>query len=316
MTPTGSGSTPVRGAGIRAEGLTKRYGSTTAVDDLSFTAEPGVVTGFLGPNGAGKSTALRMLLGLARPTRGTITIGGRRIGELDRPARTVGALLDARAVHPQRTGYDHLLAFAQAAGLGRSRVDEVLELVGLTGAATRRAGEFSLGMGQRLGIATALLGDPEVLVLDEPLNGLDPEGIRWMRTLLRGLAHEGRTVLFSSHLMSEVELTAEHLVVIGDGRLIAESTLEEFVRTHTTPAVTVRTAALGDLGRALRRAGIAFEHATGPSLRVTGADASAVGRIAAAEGLALDELTPVRESLEDVFLRLTHGAGRYEGRAA
>jgi ABC-2 type transport system ATP-binding protein len=316
MTSRGSGSTPVRGAGIRAEGLTKRYGSATAVDDLSFTAEPGVVTGFLGPNGAGKSTALRMLLGLARPTRGTITIGGRSIGELDRPARTVGALLDARAVHPQRTGYDHLLAFAQAAGLGRSRVDEVLDLVGLTGAASRRAGEFSLGMGQRLGIATALLGDPGVLVLDEPLNGLDPEGIRWMRGLLRGLAREGRTILFSSHLMSEVELTADDLVVIGGGRLIAESTLEEFVRTHTTPAVTVRTAALDDLGHALDRAGIAFERGTGPALRVTGADSSTVGRIAAAEGLALDELTPVRESLEDVFLRLTHRATQYEGQAA
>jgi ABC-2 type transport system ATP-binding protein len=315
MGPRGSGPRPAQAAGIRARGLTKRYGSATAVDDLSFSAKPGAVTGFLGPNGAGKSTALRMLLGLVRPTRGTITIGGRRMDELDQPARTVGALLDARAVHPQRTAYDHLLAFARAAGLGRPRVDEVLEVVGLTGAATRRAGEFSLGMGQRLGIATALLGDPEVLVLDEPLNGLDPEGIRWMRGLMRRLAREGRTVLFSSHLMAEVELTADDLVVIGNGRLIAESTLEEFVRAHTTQAVTVRAPALGDLGRALDRAGIAFGRTAGPGLVVTGADASTVGRIAAGEGIALDELSPVRDSLEDVFLRLTHDATQHASRA-
>ncbi|XVQ06556.1 ABC transporter ATP-binding protein [Spirillospora sp. CA-255316] len=311
-----SRSAPALADGIRAQGLTKRYGTKTVVDDLSFTAAPGVITGFLGPNGAGKSTTLRMLLGLAKPTRGDITIGGRHITDLDDPARTVGALLDARAVHPHRTAFDHLLAIAQTAGLGRKRVEEVLDLVGLTDAAGRRAGEFSLGMNQRLGIATALLGDPRVLVLDEPLNGLDPEGIRWMRTLMRGLAGEGRTVLFSSHLMSEMELTADDLVVIGQGRLIAESTLEEFVEAHTTQAVTVRAHALDELARALNRAGITFEPAVGGGLLVTGADASTVGKIAAVEGIALDELTRVRESLEEVFLRLTHDATEYESHAA
>lgn len=301
--------------GIRARGLTKRYGAKTVVDDLSFTVEPGVITGFLGPNGAGKSTTLRMLLGLAEPTRGEITIGGRRIRDIEEPARTVGALLDARAVHPQRTAADHLLAVAQAAGLGRRRVGEVLEIVGLADAAARRAGTFSLGMHQRLGIATALLGDPRVLVFDEPLNGLDPEGIRWIRTLLRDLAGEGRTVLFSSHLMSEMELTADSLIVIGQGRLIAGSTLEEFVEAHTTRTVTVRAQELDDLARALGRAGIAFERSDG-RLLVSGADPSTVGKIAAVEGIALEELARVRESLEDVFLRLTREVTEYGSRAA
>ncbi|HYQ64304.1 ABC transporter ATP-binding protein [Actinophytocola sp.] len=305
--------TPV---GIRAQGLTKRYGDKVAVDDLSFTAEPGVITGFLGPNGAGKSTTMRMLLGLVKPTRGTITIGGRHIAELDEPARTVGALLDARALHPRRTAFDHLLAMAQTAGLGRKRVGEVLDLVGLADAATRRAGEFSLGMHQRLGIAAALLGDPAVLVFDEPLNGLDPEGIRWARTLMRELATEGRTILFSSHLMSEMELTADNLVVVGRGRLVAESTLEDFVRANTTQAVTVSSPALDDLARALTRAGITFERTAVPSLLVTGAEPGMVGKIAAAEGIPLDELTRVRESLEDIFLRLTHDVIEYESHAA
>ncbi|WP_246169504.1 ABC transporter ATP-binding protein [Actinotalea subterranea] len=319
---------PTAGVGIRARGLTKRYGSTTAVDDLTFTARPGVITGFLGPNGAGKSTAIRMLLGLARPTSGTITIGDRRMAELEDPARTIGALLDARAVHPHRTAYAHLLAFAQAAGLGRRRVEEVLELVGLDHAATRRVGEFSLGMHQRLGIGTALLGDPGVLVLDEPLNGLDPEGIRWMRTLMRDLAGEGRTILFSSHLMSEMELTADDLVVIGQGRLIAQASLRDFVRDNTSRDVLVRAASTVELARALERAGLTVAARTGAdaetgapagagaALLVTGADPSAVGHVAAAEGIALDELTAVRESLEDVFLRLTHDATDYGSHAA
>jgi ABC-2 type transport system ATP-binding protein len=305
--------TPV---GIRADGLTKRYGDKVAVDDLSFTAEPGVITGFLGPNGAGKSTTMRMLLGLVKPTRGTITIGGRHIAELTEPARTVGALLDARALHPRRTAFDHLLAMAQTAGLGRRRVGEVLDLVGLADAATRRAGEFSLGMHQRLGIAAALLGDPAVLVFDEPLNGLDPEGIRWARTLMRELATEGRTILFSSHLMSEMELTADNLVVVGRGRLVAESALEDFVRANTTQAVTVSSPALDDLARALTRAGITFERTAEPSLLVTGVEPAMVGKIAAVEGIALDELTRVRESLEDIFLRLTHDVIEYESHAA
>jgi ABC-2 type transport system ATP-binding protein len=302
--------------GIRAEGLTKMYGGKAAVNDLSFTAEPGVITGFLGPNGAGKSTTMRMLFGLTKPTAGTVTIGERDIADLDEPARTVGALLDARAVHPHRTARLHLLAFAQAAGLDRRRVDEVLEMVGLRDAADRRAGEFSVGMNQRLGIATALLGDPSVLVLDEPLNGLDPEGIRWIRTLMRDLAREGRTILFSSHLMSEMELTADRLVVVGQGRLIAEATLDEFVRANTTQAVTVRAQSPAQLAHAFTEAGVAFTPQPDSSFLVTGADSSTVGKIAAAEGIALDELGRVRESLEDVFLRLTHDVTEYEGLTA
>ncbi|MTD53255.1 ABC transporter ATP-binding protein [Amycolatopsis pithecellobii] len=313
---TESKAGPASTAGIQARGLTKRYGNKVVVDDLSFTAEPGVITGFLGPNGAGKSTTMRMLLGLAKPTRGSITIGGRRIAELDDPGHTIGALLDARAVHPQRTAFDHLLAFAQAAGLDRTRAGEVLDLVGLTAAASRRAGEFSLGMKQRLGIATALLGNPGVLVFDEPLNGLDPEGIRWARTLMRNLAAEGRTILFSSHLMSEMELTADRLVVIGQGRLVAESSLEEFVRAHTTQIVTVSSPAPEDLARALGRAGFVFDRGETGNLLVTGADTAIVGKIAATEGIPLEELTWVRESLEDVFLRLTHDVTEYGSRAA
>mgnify|MGYP000179404436 CR=1 FL=1 len=299
--------------GIRATGLTKRYGNRVVVDDLTFSASAGVVTGFLGPNGAGKSTTLRMILGLAKPTSGSVTIDGHPIAEVADAARAVGALLDAGAVHPQRSAFDHLLAFAHAAGLGRRRVQEVLELTDLTGAAHRPAGEFSLGMKQRLGIATALLGDPHVLILDEPLNGLDPEGIRWMRTLMRDLAIEGRTVLFSSHLMSEMELTADDLVVIGDGRLIAESPLDEFIRFHATQAVRVRTAHLAQLAMALSRTGLTYTRGPDSLLLSETSDASTVGRIAAAEGIALDELASMRESLEDVFLRLTHHASGHEG---
>ncbi len=308
-----SGAIP--GVGIHAQGLTKRYGAQVAVDDLSFAARPGVVTGFLGPNGAGKSTTIRMLLGLARPTQGTITIGGRHIGDLPDAARTVGALLDARAVHPHRSAFHHLLAYAQAAGLGRDRVEEVLGLVGLADAAGRQVGGFSLGMHQRLGIGTALLGDPAVLVLDEPLNGLDPEGIRWMRTLMRDLAAQGRTVLFSSHLMSEMELTADDLVVIGHGRLIAEAPLAEFVRTHTSRTVLARASSSAQLARALDRAGIPWTDTPDAALLVTDTDGAAVGAVAAAEGIALTELRAVRESLEDIFLRLTH-AGPDERSAA
>ena len=303
-------------AGIRARGLTKHYGPHVAVDDLSFTARPGVVTGFLGPNGAGKSTTMRILLGLTRPTSGDITIGGRPLAELGDPPRTVGALLDARATHPQRTAFHHLLAFAQTMGLGRARVDEVLALVGLSDVAGRRTREFSLGMNQRLGLATALLGDPGVLVLDEPLNGLDPEGIRWARTFLRGLAREGRTILFSSHLMSEMELTADDLVVVGQGRLIAEASLDEFVRANTTQAVTVRAAGSDRLAHALSRAGVRFTVEADSALTVTGTGSSTVGKIAAEEGIALDELSHLRESLEDVFLRLTRDVTAYEGQTA
>ncbi len=303
-------------AGICAHRLTKRYGNKLVVKDLSFTAEPGVITGFLGPNGAGKSTTLRMLLGLTGPTSGEISIVGHHLTQLNNPARTIGALLDARATHPHRSAFNHLLAFAQAAGLGRARVGEVLDLVGLTSAAHHRVGTFSLGMSQRLGIATALLGDPGILVLDEPLNGLDPEGIRWMRTLLRALANEGRTILFSSHLMSEMELTADRLVVIAQGRLIAECTLEEFIRLHTSSAVAVRTPSRIQLATALSRAGIACEDVSASSLLITGADTVTIGKIAAREAIVLEELTQVRGSLEDVFLRLTRDARDYEGHVA
>jgi ABC-2 type transport system ATP-binding protein len=298
---------------IEAIALSKRYGDRTVVDALTFTARPGVITGFLGPNGAGKSTTLRMLLGLARPTSGRITIGGRRMGALENPARAIGTLLDARSVHPQRTAFDHLLAYATAAGLGRSRVHEVLELVGLTAAGSRRAGEFSLGMSQRLGIATALLGDPPVLVLDEPLNGLDPEGIRWLRTLMRDLAREGRTILFSSHLMSEMELTADDLIVIGRGRLIAEASLESFVQAHTSPVVRVKTSEAARLALALGRAGFEPAESSTDVLLVPRAEPAAVGSVAATAGIALAELGHVRESLEDVFLRLTSDVSEYPG---
>ena len=308
MQPAISGRDAGRPRGICATGLTKRYGNRIVVDDLTFSASAGVVTGFLGPNGAGKSTTLRMILGLAKPTAGTVTIDGQHIADIADAAQAVGALLDAGAVHPQRSAFDHLQAFALAAGLGRRRVGEVLELTGLSRAAARPAGEFSLGMKQRLGIATALLGDPQALILDEPLNGLDPEGIRWMRTLMRDLASEGRTVLFSSHLMSEMELTADDLIVIGEGRLIAESPLEQFIRFNTTQVVRVRTAHLAELAMALGRAGLKFTHGPDSLLLPETSDASIVGRIAAAEGIALDELTSIRESLEEVFLRLTHHA--------
>ncbi len=302
---TANGHPTGTGCGIAAHELTKRYAGTAVVDRLTFTARPGAITGFLGPNGAGKSTTLRMLLGLVRPTSGSITIGGRRLGELPDPARTVGALIDARSVHPNRTAKDHLLSYATAGGIDPRRVGEVLELVGLTRAGSRRAGEFSLGMQQRLGIATALLGDPEVLVLDEPLNGLDPEGIRWLRTFMRHRAAEGRTVLFSSHLMSEMELTADDLVVIARGRLVTQSPMQQLVQADPGQPVQVRTRSRADLAEALARAGLDVTVRTDTTLRVTGAGASEVGRIAAAEGIALEELTTLRESLEDVFLRLT-----------
>jgi ABC-2 type transport system ATP-binding protein len=240
---------------IEAQGLTKRYGDTLAVDGLTFTIEPGRVTGFLGPNGAGKSTTMRLVLGLDAPSAGTVTVAGHRYAELARPLHAVGALLDARAVHPSRTAANHLLALAQTAGIARRRVDEVLGLVGLDSVAGRRAGTFSLGMSQRLGIAAALLGDPPVLMFDEPVNGLDPEGIRWIRTLMRGLAAEGRTVLVSSHLMSEMALTAQHLLVIGRGRLLADTGIDEFLDLHSAEIVLVRAGEQDRLARVLRRAG-------------------------------------------------------------
>ncbi|AXB48684.1 ABC transporter ATP-binding protein [Amycolatopsis albispora] len=299
---------------IEARGLTKRYGDRLAVDELTFTIQPGRVTGFLGPNGAGKSTTMRLVLGLDAPTSGTVTVHGRPYAELLHPLHTVGALLDARAVHPGRTAAHHLLALAQTAGIGRARVDEVLGLVGLSDVAGKRAGTFSLGMSQRLGIAGALLGDPPVLMFDEPVNGLDPEGIRWIRGLMRELAAEGRTVLVSSHLMSEMALTAQHLLVLGRGQLIADTGIDDFLRLHSEETVLVRTDETDRMARLLRRTGATFE-LRDDALLVLDRTAADLGRLAAAEGIALSELTPSRGSLEDVFMALTHDSVEYGVRA-
>jgi ABC-2 type transport system ATP-binding protein len=290
---------------IEARRLTKRYGGRTVVDDLSFCVQPGTVTGLLGPNGAGKSTTMRMLLGLAAPSSGTITIGGRPMAELDTPARHVGALLDANAVHPGRTAFDHLLAFAEVARLDRRRINEVLMLAGLGNEGTRRTGTFSLGMKQRLGIATSLLGDPQVLVLDEPLNGLDPEGILWMRTLMHSLAREGRTVLFSSHLMSEMQLTADDLIVIAQGKLITQAPLQEIMHPYRPNVVVVRAAAKEQLKCALSLAGFLFEENMHGAMVVQEAEAHETGELAARDGIALEELSDQHATLEDAFLQMT-----------
>ncbi|GAB3797237.1 ABC transporter ATP-binding protein [Micromonospora zhanjiangensis] len=296
---------------IELHGVSKRFGDTLAVDDLTFRVLPGRVTGFLGPNGAGKTTTMRMILGLNRPTAGTISVGGRRYVDLPAPLREVGALLDARAVHGSRTAYHHLLCLARSNGIGRRRVREVLALVGLERVAGKRAGTFSLGMSQRLGIAAALLGDPGVLMFDEPVNGLDPEGVRWLRDLIRGLAGEGRTVLMSSHLMSEMALTADHLVVVGRGRLIADATMDDFVRANTDEAVLVRTPEVDRLTGHLTGSGAAVHREPDGALVVSGLDATAIGRVALTHGLPLTELTPRRASLEDVFMALTRDAVEY-----
>jgi ABC-2 type transport system ATP-binding protein len=290
---------------IEARNLTKRYGGTLAVDDLSFDVRPGMVTGFLGPNGAGKTTTMRMILGLDHPNAGQVTVGGRRYRDLPAPLHEVGALLDAKAVHGGRTAYNHLLCLAQSNGIPKKRVDEVLAIVGLETVARRRAGGFSLGMGQRLGIAAALLGDPEVLMFDEPVNGLDPEGIVWVRTLMRGLAGEGRTVFVSSHLMSEMALTADHLVVIGRGRLIRDEGVNDFVASSSRQSVRVRSPQGAELTAHLHTAGATVRPLTDGLIQVTGLDAAAVGELAAANGVVLHELTPEKASLEEAFMELT-----------
>jgi ABC-2 type transport system ATP-binding protein len=296
---------------IEVQDLTKRYGKKLAVDHLTFTVAPGQVTGFLGPNGAGKSTTMRLILGLDRPTEGTATINGRHYQELADPLRTVGALLEARSVHPGRSAYNHLLFLAQSQGLPRSRVDEVLALVGLTEVAKKRAKGFSLGMGQRLGLAAALLGDPEVLLLDEPVNGLDPEGIRWIRTMLKNLASEGRTVLVSSHLMSEMALTADHLVVIGRGKLITAASTQEFIERSSERSVLVRSpeadrlAGLIEAEGGKSRPGAAAEPGQAPQIVITGLESPRVGELAASGGIVLHELTPQLASLEEAFMELT-----------
>jgi ABC-2 type transport system ATP-binding protein len=298
---------------IEARGLVKRYGAKTAVADLSFTVRPGIVTGFLGPNGSGKSTTMRMIIGLDRPNAGTVTVNGQRYRELRAPLREVGALLEARSVHTGRSGFHHLLALAQTHGIPRRRVDEVIDRVGLRDVARKRAGGFSLGMGQRLGIASALLGDPATLILDEPVNGLDPEGIRWIRELLRALAAEGRTVFVSSHLMSEMALTADHLVVIGRGRLIADASVAEFTRRASRDLVRVRTPHATTLRDALVGAGVAVTSSQAGLLEVAGLSSEQIGEAAASHGVVLHELTPQVASLEDAFMELTSGAVEYQG---
>jgi ABC-2 type transport system ATP-binding protein len=293
---------------IEAHGLTKRYGGKLAVDDLSFTVRPGVVTGFLGPNGAGKSTTMRLILGLDAPTGGSVTVNGKPYRRHPAPLREVGALLDARSVHPGRSAYHHLLAIAQTCGIGRSRVDEVIDAVGLREVARRRAGGFSLGMGQRLGIAAALLGDPHTVILDEPVNGLDTEGIRWIRSLLRDLAAEGRTVFVSSHLMNEMALTAEHLIVIGRGRLIADTGMREFIAGAARDAVRVRSTDPDALAALLRPRAAEVSPGQDGALTVSGLTTDQVGRAAAAAGITLLELTARQASLEEAFIDMTSDA--------
>jgi ABC-2 type transport system ATP-binding protein len=293
---------------IEAHGLTKRYGDKLAVDDLSFTVRPGVVTGFLGPNGAGKSTTMRMILGLDAPTGGSVTVNGKPYRRHPAPLREVGALLEARSVHPGRSAYHHLLALAQTSGIGRSRVDEVIDAVGLRQVARRRAGGFSLGMGQRLGIAAALLGDPHTVILDEPVNGLDTEGIRWIRSLLRGLAAQGKTVFVSSHLMNEMALTAQHLIVIGRGRLIADAGVEEFIAAAEGEAVRVRSTDPDALAALLRRRAAEVSRDRDGALTVSGLTTDQVGRAAAAAGITLLELTALEASLEEAFVDMTSDA--------
>jgi ABC-2 type transport system ATP-binding protein len=291
---------------IQANGLTKHYGETVAVDEASFTVRPGRVTGFLGPNGAGKSTTMRMILGLDRPTRGTATINGSAYGELPAPLRAVGALLDAKAVDAGRSAANHLLWLADSNRIERRRVDEVLDTVGLSDVAGHRVGTFSLGMNQRLGIASALLGDPGTLIFDEPINGLDPDGILWIRNLMRSLASEGRTVFLSSHLMSEMAQTAEHLIVIGRGRIIADDSVEKIVAGNASSSVKVRAPRQAELADVLVGQGARIERSPDGALTVIGLDSTAIGAAAAAHGIALVELTPEGATLEDAFLELTH----------
>jgi len=290
---------------IEARGLTKRYGDTLAVDNLSFTVKPGRITGFLGPNGAGKTTTMRLILGLDRPTSGTVTVNGKRFARLAWPMHEVGALLDAKAVHGGRSAYSHLLCLAQTNNLPRRRVDEVLDLVGLHDVAKKRSKGFSLGMGQRLGIAGALLGDPAILMFDEPVNGLDPEGILWIRNLMKALAAEGRTVFVSSHLMSEMENTADHLIVIGRGKLIAESTVAEFIAANSQQSVRVRTPQPDELVRAAAAAGGTVRDDEDGSMVVLGLTPAQVGDLAFENRIRLHELAPAQASLEEAFMELT-----------
>jgi ABC-2 type transport system ATP-binding protein len=296
---------------ITAHSLTKRYGATTAVDHLTFEVPPGLVTGFLGPNGSGKSTTMRMIMGLDIPDSGSALIGGQRFSELAWPLREVGGLLEAKAFHPARTARNHLRWLAATNDIPRRRVDEVLDQVGLSSVAGRRTGKFSLGMSQRLGMAATLLGDPGVLLFDEPVNGLDPEGIRWVRHFLRALAREGRTVFVSSHLISEMSLTADRLVVIGRGRLIAETSVADFVSRSGHSAVKLVTPDLAAFMSALRAAGAQVGDGDGDSLTVEGLTATQIGDLAARDGLRVHELAPITATLEDAFMELTQDEVEY-----
>ena len=296
---------------IEAKHLSKRYGKTLAVNDVCFTVKPGQVTGFLGPNGAGKSTTMRMILGLDAPTSGDVTVDGRPYRQLADPLRSVGALLDAGAIVGGRSAASHLTWLADSNGIARRRVGEVLDIVGLGDVAGKRVGTFSLGMNQRLGIAGALLGDPETVMFDEPINGLDPEGILWIRNLMKSLASEGRTVFLSSHLMSEMAQTADHLIVIGRGRIIADAGTDEFINRHTAPSVRVRAVEQADLSEVLTRRGAVIECGSDGALVVTGMDSAAIGGAAAAHDITLIELAPLGSSLEEAYFDLTKDETNY-----
>jgi ABC-2 type transport system ATP-binding protein len=296
---------------IELAGLTKRYGEKLAVNNLTFTVGPGIVTGFLGPNGAGKSTTMRMMLGLDRPTAGDVRIDGRHYDRLRDPLKYIGALLDAKAVHGGRTAFDHLLCLAQSNGIPKSRVHEVLDTVGLTAVARKKAKGFSYGMGQRLGIAAALLGDPRILMFDEPVNGLDPEGIHWIRNLMKSLAAQGRTVFVSSHLMSEMALTADHLVVIGQGRLLADTSMADFIARNTRSCVRIRTPQRERLLDVLHRAGVTVVETGNGALEADGDRSGQIGELAAQHQIVLHELSPQQASLEEAFMRLTAEAVEY-----
>jgi len=296
---------------IEAVDLTKDYGPKRAVDGLSFTVKPGIVTGFLGPNGSGKSTTMRLILGLDAPTRGDVTVNGKHYRDHAAPLHEVGALLEAKSVHTGRSARNHLLALAQTHGISKQRVDDLIDLVGLHDVAKQRAGKFSLGMGQRLGIATALLGDPSTVMLDEPVNGLDPEGIQWIRNFLKRLASEGRTVFVSSHLMSEMALTADHLIVIGRGKLIADADVQEFIRGASKNAVLVRSPQATELHAALVGDGVTVREVEPGAFEVVGLTAPQIGDLAAELGLRLHELTPQQASLEEAFMQLTREDQEY-----
>jgi ABC-2 type transport system ATP-binding protein len=301
---------------ITIQGLTKRYGAKTAVDDITCTIQPGRVTGFLGPNGAGKSTTMRMVVGLDRPSAGSVTVNGKHYADHRAPLNEVGVLLDAKAVHTGRTAYNHLLAMAATHGIGAKRVHEVIAMTGLESVARKRAGKFSLGMGQRLGIAAALLGDPATLILDEPVNGLDPEGVLWVRQLTRQLASEGRTIFLSSHLMSEMAQTADHIIVLGRGRIIADAPVSEILAAATGTVVRVRTPEPEELSRIIASADVTVTIEEPGLLTVLGLEAPQIGDAAARAGIPLHELTPIGASLEEAYLALTHDDVEYRTEVA